>query len=83
MLRCIAMILNGLIYPMKRKSEAHETLFLLLKCDSAPTHLVSDGAKEEPQFKFHSRPGKRISTVKKPNGTLHDICNMQLSERKH
>jgi hypothetical protein len=40
------------LYPMKKKSKAHETLSLLLKCDGAPTSLVSDGVKEETLGEF-------------------------------
>jgi hypothetical protein len=40
---------------MKKKSEAHEALSLLLKRDGAPTTLVSDGAKEETLGEFHRK----------------------------
>jgi hypothetical protein len=40
---------------MKKTSEAHETLSLLLKRDGAPTSLVSDGAKEETLGEFHRK----------------------------
>jgi hypothetical protein len=40
---------------MKAKSEAHETLSLLLKRDGVPTELISDGAKEETKGKFRRK----------------------------
>jgi hypothetical protein len=40
---------------MKKKSEAHETLSLLLKRNGAPTSLVSDGAKDETQGEFRQK----------------------------
>jgi hypothetical protein len=41
--------------PYEKKSEAHETLSLLLKRDGAPTNLVSDGAKEETLGEFRRK----------------------------
>jgi hypothetical protein len=46
------------LYPMKKKSEAHETLSLLLKRDGAPTTLVSDGANEETLGEFRRKARK-------------------------
>jgi hypothetical protein len=43
------------LYPMKKKSEAHETLSTLLKRDGAPTSLVSDGTKDETQGEFRRK----------------------------
>jgi hypothetical protein len=44
------------LYPMKKKSGAHETLSLLLIVrDGAPTSLVSNGAKEETLGEFRRK----------------------------
>jgi len=42
-------------YPMKSKSQAHETLSVLMSRDGVPATLISDGAKEQVKGQFRSK----------------------------
>lgn len=42
-------------FPMKLKSEAHETLSLLFARDGVPTAMIVDGFKEQTMGKFHTK----------------------------
>ena len=42
-------------YPMKSKSQAHETLSVLMSRDGVPATLISDGAKEQVKGQFWSK----------------------------
>ena len=43
------------VFPMKRKSDAHEGLSLLAQRDGIPPLLVMDGSKEQTLGMFHKK----------------------------
>ena len=43
------------VFPMQRKSEAHEGLFILAQRDGVPPVLVMDGAKEQVMGRFRQK----------------------------
>jgi hypothetical protein len=42
-------------HPMKRKGEAHETLFLVFHCDGVPPTMVTNNSKEQTQGGFQQK----------------------------
>ena len=40
------------LFPMKLKSDNHETLKLLFKCDVVPPDMIMDNSKEQLRIKF-------------------------------
>ena len=43
------------VYPMKKKSEAHEALLLLFSCEGIPPVMITDGSKEQVQGQFRKK----------------------------
>ena len=52
------------VYPMKKKSEAHEALSLLHQREGVPNVMVMDGSKEQLLGKFHHKCRQAGSHVK-------------------
>ena len=55
-------------FPMKKKSDAHKALSLLVQRDGVPTELVMDGAREQIMGNFNK---KWEYVFSKPSRTLH------------
>ena len=52
------------VYPMKSKSEAHETLGLLFATEGVPHTMISDGAKEETLGEFKRKASQADCRIK-------------------
>ena len=42
-------------HPMKKKSDAHETLSLVFQRDGVPPRMIMDGSKEQTQDRFKKK----------------------------
>ena len=52
------------VFPMKKKSEAHHALTLLVQCNGMPTALVMDGSKEQTMGDFRAKAREASIHVK-------------------
>ena len=70
---------------MKKKSEAHEVLSLLLQCEGVPNTMIMDGALEQLKGKFHKKCREVDSCVKQlePHTPWLNAAESVIRELKH
>ena len=73
------------VYPMQKKSEAHEALSLLAQREGVPPNLIMDGSKEQMMGQFRKKAKQMGAHIKQmePDSPWQNAAEGAIREVKH